>query len=87
MAPKAVEVEKGIWIDEHWIRDAELGPRVRVIVRPGEIRIIDEAHRPSPLPSTRGWDVFRTLGNHAPRGRLANAAAEHDRYLYKKKHQ
>jgi hypothetical protein len=43
---KVLEVQQGIWISDRWIRDAKLGPRLQVVVQPGEIRILplsDEA--------------------------------------------
>lgn len=79
-----VEVQQGIWIDARWIRRAGLGSRVKVAVRPGEIRISaapDEVVRAS---QAEGWEVLRALGQDAPEGRLAEAAREHDRYLYGK---
>jgi len=32
----------------------------------------------------KGWDIFRLLGHDAPGGKLANASANHDRYIYGK---
>jgi hypothetical protein len=81
---KVLEVQQGIWIDEQWIRNAGLGTRLQVVVRPGEIRILpvrDEAEQPE---SPKGWEIFRSLGYDAQSGRLPNAAVEHDRYLYGK---
>jgi hypothetical protein len=37
---EVLEVQRGIWINEHWIRDAQLGTRLQILVRPGEIRIV-----------------------------------------------
>jgi len=82
---EVVEVQQGIWIDERWLRDASLGPRLRVVVLPGEIRILTAPpEQESQKLSEAGWDVFRTLGRDAQPGRLPNAAVEHDRYLYGK---
>ena len=81
---EVLNVQQGIWINEQWIRNAGLGTRLQVVVRPGEIRILpvpDEAERPE---SPKGWEVFRSLGRDAQPGRLPNAAIEHDRYLYGK---
>ena len=81
---KVLEVQQGIWINEQWIRNAGLGTRLQVVVRPGEIRILpvpDKAERPE---SSKGWEVFRSLGRDAQPGRLPNSAVEHDRYLYRK---
>lgn len=82
---QTLEVQQGIWISERWIRRAGLGVRLRVLVLPGEIRILGmpvEAERRA--ASERGWDVFRSLGRDAQPGQLPNAAMEHDRYLYGK---
>jgi len=35
-----LEVQRGIWINEHWIREAQLGTRLQIVVRPGEISIV-----------------------------------------------
>lgn len=32
--------------------------------------------------STEAWDLFRSMGRTAAKGKLKNAAEEHDRYLY-----
>ena len=82
MAPEILNVEEGIWIREEWIREAGLGHRLRVIVRPGEIHLVP-AQADEEIPgSVKGWNVFRSLGNDAQPGRLPNAAVEHDSYLY-----
>ena len=87
-----LEVQQGIWIHEQWIREAGLGSRLRVVIHPGEIRILpgpgscDSTDKvvESQAETTRGWDVFRRLGDNAPEGRLSNAAVDHDHYLYGK---
>jgi hypothetical protein len=84
MAHGIVEVQEGIWIDEQWIQDAGLGRQLRVIIRPGEIRIVPVQPDVEIVGTAKGWDAFRALGNDAQTGRLTNAAAEHDRYLYGK---
>jgi hypothetical protein len=84
MIPELLEVQQGIWIDEVWIRNAGLGHRLQVIVKPGEIRILSGEPEEETQSSTAGWDVYRALGNDAPAGRLPNAAIDHDRYLYGK---
>ena len=84
MVQEVLEVQHGIWIDEQWIRDAGLGRRLRVVVQPGEIRILPGASENESRSSSKGWDVFRALGNDAQPGWLDNAAEEHDRYLYGK---
>ena len=85
MTDQILEVRKGIWIDERWLRNAGLGSHLQVVVQPGEIRILTAPTETQPAePSGRGWDVFRSLGCDAQPGRLPNAAVEHDRYLYGK---
>lgn len=81
---EVLEVQQGVWINEQWIRDAKLGTRLQVVVRPGEIRILPVPDDAEQEVSTRGWDVFLSLGRTAQSGRLPNAAVEHDRYLYGK---
>jgi hypothetical protein len=84
MIQEVLEVQHGIWIDEQWIRDAGLGRRLRVIVQPGEIRIVPTLPETETPSLSQGWDVFRSLGNDAQPGQLDNAAEDHDRYLYGK---
>ena len=81
MAQGIVNVQEGIWIDEEWIRDAGLGHRLQVIVRPGEIRIVPAQTDEETVGTAKGWEVFRSLGNDAQPGQLPNAAIEHDGYL------
>ena len=82
---QVLEVQQGIWIEERWLRNARLGGRLQVVVQPGEIRLLEAPTEVSPQePSETGWKVFRSLGQDASPGRLPNAAAEHDRYLYGK---
>jgi len=80
-----IEVQQGIWIKAQWIRDAGLGTHLRVMVQPGEIRVLAMPPQVEEQePSQEGWNVFRSLGCDAQPGRLSNAAIEHDRYLYGK---
>jgi hypothetical protein len=81
---KVLEVQHGIWIDEQWLHDADLGTQLQVMVKPGEIRIIRTPDDAEGRESSRGWEIFRSLGQDAQPGRLPDAAAEHDRYLYGK---
>ena len=78
------EVQHGIWIDEQWIRDAGLSGRLRILVQPGEIRILPEDQEIEKQPSPKGWDAFRSLGDDAQNGNLKNAGEDHDQYLYGK---
>jgi hypothetical protein len=84
MVQEVLTVQHGIWIDEQWIRDAGLGGRLRILVQPGEIRILPGTEENDPKVSSKGWEVFRSLGDDAQPGNLENAAEEHDRYLYGK---
>ena len=82
-----LEVERGIWISEQWLREADLGQRIRVTVGPREIRILDilpENLSEQEQPSEQGWQMLRSLGVDAEPGRLPNAATGHDGYLYAK---
>lgn len=81
---EVLKVQQGIWISEQWIRNAGLGARLQVIVRPGEIRILPGPDQAERHESPKGWEVFRSLGSDAQPGRLPNAAVKHDRYLYGK---
>lgn len=83
--PELIAVQQGVWIHERWLRDAGLGQRLQVEVQPGEIRIRPAPQEAMPeAPSEAAWEVFRSLGRDAKPGRLKEAAAEHDRYLYGK---
>jgi hypothetical protein len=82
---QVLKVQQGIWIDEQWIRNAGLSAHLRVLVQPGEIRILAvPTEGEQQAWSEKGWDVFRSLGRDAQPGQLPNAAIEHDRYLYGK---
>ena len=81
---EVLEVQRGIWINERWVRDAGLGTRLQVVVQPGEIRILPMPNETEKEVSARGWEVFLSLGRTAQPGQLSNAAVEHDRYLYGK---
>lgn len=87
VSSQVLEVERGIWISEQWLREAGLGERIQVTIQPREIRILEPALETvagQASPSERGWDILRTLGVDAEPGRLPNASTEHDRYLYTK---
>ncbi len=81
---EVLEVKQGVWIDETLIKLAGLGTRLRVLTQPGEIRIVQaQEERPAQLiENADAWAIFQELGQTAPRGKLANAAEDHDRYLY-----
>jgi hypothetical protein len=79
-----LEVTQGIWIDKEWLKNAGLGRRLQVLIRPGEIRILPVAGAAEQAGTAFGWDVFRTLGDAATPGQLPDAAIDHDRYLYGK---
>lgn len=80
-----VEAKQGILIEEQLLQSAGLGSHLQIIVQAGEIRIVT-AHIPAPtITSEKGWKVFRALGNNARKGKLPNAAVDHDHYLYGKR--
>jgi len=80
---QVLEIQQGVWIDERWLQSAGLGPRIQVVVQAGEIRIVPAlGETEQPQSAELGWNVFRALGKNARPGKLPNAAAEHDRYLY-----
>lgn len=79
-----LEIRQGIWIEKEWLRNAGLGSRLHVTVRPGEIRILPAGGEEERVGTALGWDVFCSLGNEATPGQLPDAAVEHDRYLYGK---
>ncbi|MBI5054891.1 MAG: hypothetical protein HZC38_16620 [Chloroflexi bacterium] len=82
--PQIVEAKQGILIEEQLLQSAGLGNHLQIIVQAGEIRIVT-ANTPAPaLSSEKGWKVFRALGNNPGKGKLPNAAVDHDRYLYGK---
>ena len=54
MTHEVREVQHGIWIDEQWIRDAGLGGRLRILVQPGEIRILPESEDQEQNVSSNG---------------------------------
>jgi hypothetical protein len=78
---ETVPVTKGIWIDQDRLAEAGLGDQVTITVAPGEIRIGAAAAQPSDR-SGDGWKVFRSLGEEAQPGELADPSTNHDRYLY-----
>lgn len=85
VSPHELEMERGVWISEQWLQEAGLGQRIQVVIRPREIRILEVAGKEEQeQPSGQGWQLLRGLGLDAEPGRLSNAAAEHDRYLYTK---
>ena len=80
-----IDINKGVWIDQRWLQEAGLGPRLKIEMKEGEISIkpaidIDEIKEISP----KGWEVLKTLGDNAPVGSLKNASRHHDQYLYGK---
>ncbi|MFN7948482.1 MAG: hypothetical protein U0Z53_24230 [Blastocatellia bacterium] len=81
-----IEVQQGIWINAEWLRQAGLGLRYRVVIEPGEIRIVDasfDSAQKQPTEAQR--DFLRALGRDAQPGGLPNAAEDHDQYLYSRK--
>lgn len=56
---EVLEVQHGIWINERWIRDAQLGTRLQIVVRPGEIRIVS-------MPGAQGTEEEEELISEDP---------------------
>ena len=80
-----LEPQRGVWIEDRFLRKAKLGPRLRVVVNDGEIRIVaGPAEDGERSPAGPGWQAFGSLGEGAKQGSLPNAAAEHNKYLYGK---
>jgi len=45
-----LEAQKGLWIEEHLLQQAQLGDRIRVVVEEGEIRILPVETVPHRFP-------------------------------------
>ena len=45
-----LEAQKGLWIEEHLLQQAQLGDRIRVVVEEGEIRILPVETVPDRFP-------------------------------------
>jgi len=58
--PIVLEERKGLWIEEQLLRQARLGERFRVVVEPGEIRILPERTVATTLPYGATEDEART---------------------------
>jgi len=56
-----LEEQKGLWIEERLLRQAELGNRLQVVVRPGEIRILPVPTVSAPLPYNVTDDEAQTV--------------------------
>ena len=93
MGQQAVTLQRGIWIDQQRLAEAGLQDPFEISVQPGEIRIRSgEPNDDSEFPmsgtversvaSEVAWEAFRSLGDAAASGRLADPSVHHDRYLY-----
>jgi len=82
---RIMEIQQGVWIDERWLQDAGLGSHVRVVVQPGEIRIVAVPEEAVPSEDSTAWNAFQSLGESPNHGRLRESATDHDKYLYSKK--
>jgi len=56
-----LEEQKGLWIEERLLRQAQLGERLQVIVEQGEIRILPARTVPSRLPYGVSVDEAQTV--------------------------
>lgn len=93
MAEQAVTLQQGIWIDQQQLAEAGLCDPYQISVQSGEIRIRSAESKGATSPAASddaghllktdaAWDVFRSLGDDAQPGRLADPSVQHDRYLY-----
>lgn len=94
MGQQSVTLQRGIWIDQRRLAEAGLQDPFEISVAPGEIRIHsgkpkDQDLFPTPgnvdrpVGSEAAWEAFRSLGDDAESGRLADPSVHHDRYLYR----
>jgi len=56
-----LEEQKGLWIEERLLRQAQLGERLQVVVGEGEIRILPAATQPSRFPYAVTADEARMV--------------------------
>jgi hypothetical protein len=56
-----LEEQKGLWIEERLLRQAQLGERLQVMVEQGEIRILPAGTVPSRLPYGVSVDEAQTV--------------------------
>jgi hypothetical protein len=56
-----LEEQKGLWIEERLLRQAQLGERLQVMVEQGEIRILPAITVPSRLPYGVSVDEAQTV--------------------------
>lgn len=56
-----VEAQKGVWIEERFLRQAHLGERLQVVVEEGEIRILPATTEPARLPYGATADEVQTV--------------------------
>jgi hypothetical protein len=55
-----LEEQKGLWIEEGLLQQAQLGERLQVVVKPGEIQILPMMTVPTFFPYKIGADEART---------------------------
>lgn len=56
-----VEAQKGVWIEERFLRQAHLGERLQVVVEEGEIRILPTTTETPRLPYGATADEAQTV--------------------------
>lgn len=56
-----VEAQKGVWIEERFLRQAHLGERLQVVVEEGEIRILPTTAETTRLPFGATADEAQTV--------------------------
>ena len=78
-------VKKGLFIEERFLEEAELGSDIQIKVYKGKIIIVPKT---KPLTSTKekerkqAIDKFLEFIRNAPEGKLQNPSQKHDEYLY-----
>jgi len=72
---KKQNVSSRIVLGRSIINQAGLGSEVEIIVQEGAILIL-------PSVKSKGWEVWKTLGDNATEGKLVNPSERHDHYLY-----
>jgi hypothetical protein len=94
MAEQAVALQQGLWIDQQRLAEAGLRDPYQVSIQSGEIRIRSAELKSASvsaasqdvghlLNTDAAWDVFRSLGDDAQAGRLADPSVQHDCCLYR----
>jgi hypothetical protein len=63
MSEELLQVQSGVWISAQKIRDAGLGGTLRVLVHPGEIRIVPATEDEALSATALGWKTLISRHN------------------------